>query len=80
MNGEFYDRISKDGYGEFGDPWPHGVDHCEEYEAHLPKVPKPNFASTVTRSFGEYNQYLFELSPKTEGYSDEDRHRHVARG
>jgi len=44
MNGEFHDRIAKDDYGEFGNPWPHEADHCEEYEAHLPKVPEPNFA------------------------------------
>jgi len=29
--------------------------------------------------FGEYDQRPFEPSHKTEGYSDEDRHRHVAK-
>ena len=79
MNGELYDRIGKDDYGEFGDPWPHEVDHCEEYEAHLPKAPEPNFASIVMRFFGEHDQRPFEPSPKTGGYSDEDRHRHVGK-
>ena len=26
-NGEFYDRIVEDGYGELGNPWPHEADH-----------------------------------------------------
>lgn len=78
-NGEFYDRIAEDGYGELGNPWPHEADHCEEYEAHLPKVLESNFASIVMRFFGQHDQYPFDLSPETEGCSDEDGHKHVAK-
>jgi hypothetical protein len=77
-NGEFYDRIAEDGYGELGNPWPHEADHCEEYEAHLPKVLESNFASMVMKFFGQHDQYPFELSPETEECSDEDGHKHVA--
>ena len=78
-NGEFYDRIAEDGYGELGNPWPHEADHCEEYEAHLPKVLESNFASIVMGFFGQHDQYPFDLSPETEGCSDEDGHKHVAK-
>ena len=78
-NGEFYDRIAEDGYGELGNPWPHEADHCEEYEAHIPKVLESNFASIVMGFFGQHDQYPFELAPETEGCSDEDGREHVAK-
>ena len=77
--GKFYDRIAEDGYGELGNPWPHDADYCEEHEAHLPKVLESNFASIIMGFFGQHDQYPFDFSPESEGCSDEDGHKHVAK-
>lgn len=78
-NGEFYDRIAEDGYGELGNPWPHDADHCEEHEAYVSKVLESNFASTVMGFFGQHDQYPFDLSQETDGCSGEYGHQHVAK-
>jgi len=46
---------------------------------HPPEVLGLNPASIVVRTFGQHDRCSFELSPKTEGCSDEDRLRNVAK-
>lgn len=60
-NGEFYDRVAEEGYGESGAPWPHECDDCAEHQEYLPKVLSSNFSRIIMSFFGQHNQYPFDL-------------------
>ena len=65
--------------GELWSPRPHEADHREEREGHLPQVLESNFASMVMGFFGQHDQYPLESPLETEGCSNEDGHKHVAK-
>jgi len=77
-NGEFYDRIAEEGYGDAGAPWPHDCADCEEHNAYLPKVLESNFAGIVMSFFGQHDQYPFDLVSPLNGEDEVDGHEYVA--
>lgn len=77
-NGEFYDRVAEDGYGDSSSASPHECDNCAEHLEYLPKVLESNFAQIVMSFFGQHDQYPFELVSPLNSGEEKDGHECVA--